>query len=129
MWPCSCHQHKHPTSTQLPSDTMYAHLLPLQAVIIQPDLLHKLPSSGHLHTLLLDPEKASARQPATQPAPPVAATISAASLGAAAQESAQWGLGQLGGPDTPCYTIYTSGSTGKPKVNTDVDTQVKLLGC
>lgn len=90
----------------------------LQAVITQPDLLHKLPSKG-LHTLLLHPDTASAQPPPARHSVPVPATISYESLGAAADESPEWKLGQLGGPDTTCYIIFTSGSTGKPKVSLD----------
>lgn len=86
----------------------------LQAIITQPDLMHKLPSNEAQHTLILHPDSSSARGSAKQSAMPAA--ISAESLGAAAKESPAWKLGQLGGPDTTCYIIYTSGSTGQPKV-------------
>lgn len=84
-----------------------------QAVVTQQDLVHKLPCSESLHMLLLVPE--SGLQRGGRSSEVTAATISPESLGAAAEESAVWQLGQLGGPDTTCYIIYTSGSTGKPK--------------
>lgn len=88
----------------------------VQAIITQPDPMHKLPSNKAVHTLLLHPESSPARGVTKEPDTPVAAAISADALGAAAMESPDWDLGQLGGPDTTCYIIYTSGSTGKPKV-------------
>lgn len=90
---------------------MLCSLASLQAVITQPDHVHKLPSSG-LHTLLLHPAELASTATALSPEP---ASIAAAALGLAAKQPPRWELGQLGSPASPCYIIYTSGSTGKPK--------------
>jgi non-ribosomal peptide synthetase component F len=105
-------------------------MLPPQAVIVQPDLVQKLPDAAALdslsiHTLLLHPEvpyTAASQRPAHAAraaaggfAPLIPATLSVAGFGAAAAASPAWTRGQLGTPDTTCYIIYTSGSTGKPK--------------
>jgi non-ribosomal peptide synthetase component F len=113
----------------------------LQAVVVQPDLLQKLPAAAdlaaaHIHTLLLHPEvpfnptttqqthpapsssssSSSSRAKGSGSFPPlVPATLAPASFGAAAAASPTWQHGQLGDPSTTCYIIYTSGSTGKPK--------------
>jgi long-subunit acyl-CoA synthetase (AMP-forming) len=96
----------------------------MQTIITQQDLLHKLPSSRGLHILLVQPDKVASTQSAALPS----ATISPELLGAAGSESPDWQLGQLGGPDTPCYIIYTSGSTGKPKVTGWVKTEPSHWG-
>lgn len=90
----------------------------LQAVITQPDLLPKLPTRTDLHALTLHPEKGCQCKPGSQTSSSgtVQAEIGPGPLGAAAAESAEWQLGQLGDANTTCYIIYTSGSTGKPKV-------------
>lgn len=99
----------------------------LQAVVVQPDLVKKLPDAATLaslsiHTLLLHPEvpyvTAGQRPRAARGTafPPVApAALAPASLGAAVAASPDWQHGQLGDDSTTCYIIYTSGSTGKPK--------------
>lgn len=133
-------QHTHIHSHVVPSLRLY----PSQAVVVQPDLLHKLPDAAALdslsiHTLLLHPEvpyTAANRTPhkslratyahhsATAAAatttlasfpPVVPSSLAAASFGAAAASSPVWQHGQLGDAQTTCYIIYTSGSTGKPK--------------
>lgn len=105
----------------------------LQAVVVQPGLLQKLPAAAelaaaHIHTLLLHPEvpfntqqthrtaPSSSRATGSSGSPPlVPATLAPASFGAAAAASPAWQHGQLGDRTTTCYIIYTSGSTGKPK--------------
>lgn len=101
----------------------------MQAVVMQPDLMQKLPdaatlSSLNIHTLLLRPEVPYTTQGGQQlrPArgvaafpPVVPAVLPSASFGAAAASSPHWQRGQLGDDGTTCYIIYTSGSTGKPK--------------
>lgn len=102
-----------------------------QAVVVQPNLVSKLPPASTLaslaiHTLLLHPEVPYTTQGnlsnqqlhllsgAGFPSL-VSAALPAASFGAAAAASSDWQHGQLGNDGTTCYIIYTSGSTGKPK--------------
>jgi non-ribosomal peptide synthetase component F len=92
----------------------------VQTVVTHQDLVHLLPSSDSLHTLLLVPSRPQ-QGISRRSSGLTAAAMSPESLGAAAGESPEWLLGQLGGPDSTCYIIYTSGSTGKPKVREAVE--------
>lgn len=101
----------------------------VQAIVTQQELVHLLPSSDSLHTLLLAPNSSPKQVVSGRCSSLTAAAMRPESLGAAAEESPEWQLGQLGGPNSTCYIIYTSGSTGKPKVRTYVEHILQHNAC